>query len=123
MENVALAIEGVDAIEAQHGLARRLGRSARCDRWNARAGIDFLHAAIAPHLAGRARHQHFALVHHGDAVREPKHAVDIVFDDQHRNIRGYIPDQTRHALAFGGGEAGERLIEQQHLRLGAERDA
>jgi hypothetical protein len=34
-----------------------------------------------------------------------------------------ILDQVRDALALGGGEPGERLVQQQHLRLGAERDA
>src|SRR5690606_15840279 len=50
-------------------------------------------------------------------------AVDVVFDDQHRDIAGDVSDQPRHALALGGGETGKRLIKQQHFGLGAERDA
>ena len=38
-------------------------------------------------------------------------------------LRGDVLDQVRHAFALGGGKARERLVEQQHLRLGAERDA
>ena len=93
------------------------------DLGNAGAGIDLLHPAVGAHGIGRAGHQHFALVHHGDGVREAEHAVDVVLDDQHRNIGGDVLDQVRDALALGGGKSGQRLVEQQHLRLGAERDA
>ena len=44
-------------------------------------------------------------------------------NDQDRNIGSDILDQTRHALALGGGKARQRLIQQEHLRLGAERNA
>src|SRR6266850_182649 len=81
--------------------------------------------SIAPdgtHRVGRARHQHLALVHHGDSLRKTEHAIDVVLDDQYRNVRGHVLDQVRHAFALGGGEASQRLIEQQHLWFGAERD-
>ena len=123
VEDVALAVEGVDALEAQHlALARRM-RAAAGDRRRAGAGIDLLHARVGAHLVGRAGHQHLALVHHGDALREAEHAVDVVLDDQHRDVGGDVLDQVGDALALGRREAGERLVEQQHLRLGAERDA
>jgi hypothetical protein len=57
---MALAVEGVDALEAQHlPLARRM-RAAIADR-RAGAGIDLLHARIGAHLRRRAGHQHFTL--------------------------------------------------------------
>ncbi len=46
-----------------------------------------------------------------------------MLDDQHRNVGGDVLDQVRHPLALGGGKPGQRLVEQQHLRFGAERDA
>ena len=46
-----------------------------------------------------------------------------MLDDQHRDVGGHVPDQAGDPLALGGGKAGQRLVEQQHLRLGAERDA
>ena len=57
------------------------------------------------------------------ALREAEHAIDVVLDDQYRNVGGDVLDQVGDALAFGGGKAGQRLVEQQHLRFGAERDA
>ena len=56
-------------------------------------------------------------------LREAEHAVDVVLDDQDRNIGGDVLDEVRDALALGGGKARQRLVQQQHLRLGAERDA
>ena len=56
-------------------------------------------------------------------MREAEHAVDIVFDDQHGNVGRDVLHEVRDALALGGGEAGQRFVQQQHLRLGAERDA
>jgi hypothetical protein len=71
----------------------------------------------------RARHQHLALVHHGDALREAEHAVDIVLDDQYRDVGGDAPDQVRDAFALRCREPGERFVEQQHVRPGTECDA
>ena len=93
------------------------------DVGNALAGVDFLDAPVGSHRCRRARHQHFALVHHGHSLRKSEHAIDIVLDDQYRNVGGHALDQARHALALGGGKTSQRLVEQQHLRFGAERDA
>ena len=38
-------------------------------------------------------------------------------------LRRHALDEVRHALALGRREARQRLVEQEHLRLGAERDA
>jgi hypothetical protein len=46
-----------------------------------------------------------------------------VFDDEYRNAFGYLLDQPRDAFAFCGGEAGQRFVEQKHLRFAAERNA
>ena len=56
-------------------------------------------------------------------MREAEHAVDVVFDDQDRNIDGDVLDQVRHALALGRRKPRQGLVEQQHLRFGAERNA
>src|ERR671912_863361 len=55
-------------------------------------------------------------------MREPKHAVDVVFDDQHWYATRHRDDQIRDALALCGCEPGKRLVQQQDPRLGAERD-
>ena len=122
---MALAVESVDALEAQdrRGACAGLVAAAVLDLGHAGAGIDLLHPAVGAHGVGRAGHQHFALVHHGDGVREAEHAVDVVLDDQDRNVGGDVLDEVRDPLALGGGKARQRLVQQQHLRLGAERDA
>ena len=90
---------------------------------HAGAGVDLLHLAVGAHGVGRAGHQHLALVHHGDGVGEAEHAVDIVLDDQDRNIGGDVLDEVRTRSRSAAAKARQRLVQQQHLRLGAERDA
>ena len=125
MQDVALAVESVDALEAQHrrGVRADIVAAAVLHLGHAGAGIDLLHLAVGAHGLGRAGHQHFALVHHGDGVGKAEHAVDVVLDDQDRNVGGDVLDEVRYPLALGGGKARQRLVQQQHLRLGAERDA
>ena len=124
VEDVALAVEGVDLGDVQEG-PRLGGRGARTagDRRRAGAGVDLLHAPVAAHGLGRTAHQHLALAHDGNHVRERQHAVDIVLHDQHGDVRRHGLYQVGNPLALGGGEARQRLVEQQHLRLARERDA
>ena len=56
-------------------------------------------------------------------VGELEHPVDVVLDQQHRQIRRDALDDGADAFALGGGEAGQRLVEQQHARRGGERHA
>ena len=56
-------------------------------------------------------------------VGELEHPVDVVLDQQHRQIRRDALDDGADALALGGGETGQRLVEQQHARRGGERHA
>src|SRR5205807_10130115 len=125
VQDMALAVEGVDALEAQdrHGARADVFAAGVLDLGQAGTGIDLLHAAIGAHGLGRAGHQYFALAHHGDGAGEAEHAVDVMLDDQDRNVGGDVFDEVRHALAFGGGKARQWFIEQDHLRLGAERNA
>ena len=105
MQDVALAVKGVDALEAQDRRGARADAfgAGMLDLGHAGAGIDLLHPAVGAHGLGCAGHQHFALVHHGDGAGEAEHAVDIVLDDQDRNIGGDVFDEVRDALALGGG--------------------
>src|SRR5450432_550572 len=122
---MALAIKSVNAFEAQNlrGALSGLIAAAVLDLGNAGAGIDLLHPPVGPHCLGRTGHQHFALVHHRDILRKAEHAIDVVLDDQYRNVGGDVLDQVRYPFALGGGKASQRLVEQQHLRLGTERNA
>ena len=105
---------------------RRLGGGfARLggDRGGAGADIDFLHLGAGARILDRAVDQHPAFVHDRDMVRELKHPVDVVLDQQHRQIRRDALDNGADALALRRGKPGERLVQQQHARRGGERHA
>ena len=124
VQDVAFAIKRIDALKAQQlrALAGRT-RHAAGDGRRSRAGVHLLYALISTRLFWRTRHQHAALVHYRHALRKPEHTVNVVLDDQHRNIAGDGLDQMRHALSFGCRQAGQRFVHQQHLWSGAQRDA
>ena len=124
MQDVALAVVGVDALDLQDRRAWRRGLGRCADqRLAAGAEIDPLDLRIAAHRFGRAVDQDLAVAHHRDLVGEGEDAVDVVLDQDHRHLGGEAPDQAHDALALGGGEAGERLVEQQDPGLGGQRHA
>ena len=119
---MALAVEGVDPVENEQRLGLGCGWSGLAGkRVAARADIDLLHLGRGTGLFDGAVDQDLAVVHHGDRVGKLEHAVDIVLNQQDRNVRRDLLDQTADALAFGGGQPRERLIEQENTRLGCKR--
>ncbi len=124
--DVALAVERVDVAQCQElrrarplGMAARLGR----ERGDAGADVDLLHRLALPRVRGGAVDQHAPVVHHRHAIGQREHPVDVVLDQQHRDVRRDALDQVRDALAFGRREPGERFVEQQHARAGRERQS
>jgi hypothetical protein len=119
LHNVALAIECVDVGEHQQ-LGRlgafRMTAWLRRQRRRSAADIDLLHGAAPARIIGGAVDQHFAFVHHRHAIGEREDAIDIVLDQQDRNIGRDSLDQLRDAFALGGGQPCERLIEEKHAR-------
>ena len=123
VEDVALAVEGVDVVDLkQHVAAGRGFARLRGDMRRAGADIDVLHFLRGARILDRAVDQHLAVIHHRDMVGQAEHAVDVVLDQQHRQFARQMLDQRADALALGGGEAGERLVEQQNARLDRERE-
>src|SRR6185437_16661385 len=55
--------------------------------------------------------------------RKAEQAVDVVLDNQDRNVGGDILDEVRDALAFRRREPRQRFVEQEDPWLGAERNA
>ena len=45
-----------------------------------------------------------------------------MLDEQHRHVRGDALDDVADALALGGGQPREGLVEQQHPRLRGKRE-
>ena len=123
VEDVALAVEGVDVVERQQRVDARRRSRAACAATARRAGadIDLLHLGAGARVLDRAVEQHPAFVHDRDVVGELEHPVDVVLDQQHRQVGRDALDDGADALALGRGEPGERLVEQQHARRGGER--
>src|SRR6266542_1166036 len=83
VEDMALAVESVDAGDAKDGRPGRARRGAggiREEEIAAVAQIDLVDLGMLAHLGRRAVDDDTALVHHGDAVGEGEDAVDVVLD-------------------------------------------
>ena len=105
-------------IDAGGGLARPRG-----DFGGAGTDIDFLHLRTGARVLDRAVKQHPAFIHDRDMIGKLKHPVDVMFDQQHRQVRRDALDDGADALTFRGGEPCERLVKQQYPRRGGERHA
>ena len=123
MQDVALAVVGVDALDLQDRRAGRVGVACERVPRDRRPARDRPAAPPDRGRLGRAVDQHLALAHHRDPVGKGEDAVDVVLDQDHRHLGAKPLDQTHDALALGGGEAGERLVEQQDPGPGGQRHA
>ena len=56
----------------------------------------------------------------GQPVGQREHRVHVVFDQAHGVPLFELEQQFHHALGLGLAHAGQRLVEQQHLRLGGQ---
>ena len=72
---------------------------------------------IGDHLGARALDDDLAVVQHGDALGKAERGVHVVLDHHDGDVARDGVEQRAHGLALGLGEPGERLVEQQQLRL------
>ena len=105
VENVAFAVVRIDVFESQDEALILIMRSASDHGWNAGAGIDFLSAGVVADFVGCAAHQDFALIHDRHTLGKAEDSVDVVLDDEDRDVGSDIGNEARYALAFGGGAA------------------
>ncbi len=56
-------------------------------------------------------------------IGELEHPVDVMLDQQHRQIGRDALDDRANAFALGGGKPRQRFVEQQHTRRGGQRNA
>jgi len=82
---------------------------------------DFAHWA-GESLEERALAEHLSLHQHGDPLREAEHQVHVVFDDEDGDLRGQAVEHLENARGLERRDAGGGLVEQEDLRLQAERD-
>src|SRR5215472_15347707 len=86
------------------------------------AEVHLVHALVLADLLGRAFDQHLALNQHGDALREPKHEIHVVLDDEDRDLLRQAVQHLEDAMGFERGHARRRLVEEQYARLETQRD-
>ena len=82
--------------------------------------ISGLHLAVGADGGRRVAGNHAAVDHHGDAVGNAEHGVHVVLHQQNRVLGFQLGQHGQHALGFFGAHAGQRLVQQQHLRLGGQ---
>ena len=92
---------------------RRLDRAAK---------IDPAHGLIRHHLRDRTLRDLFPDMHGVNAVDERRHAFHVVIDDEDRPpIVAHFGDQLGEGCGLARGQAGERLVDQHHLRIAGDR--
>ena len=69
------------------------------------------------HLGAAALDHHLAEVHHGDALGELQRHVHVVLDHHDGDVARDRGEQALHVTPLVDRQAGERLVEQQHLRV------
>ena len=82
--------------------------------------IGGAHLRAVADAVGRVAGNHRAVDHHGDALGDAKHRVHVVFDQQDGVAGFQLGQQREHAFGFFRAHAGERFVEQQHLRRGGQ---
>ncbi len=120
IERLRLAVEDADILHLEQrrpgpGLDRLAGRSL--DR---AAEIDPAHLRVGHHLGGAALGDMLAQVHRQHAVHQGGYALHVVVHQQHGAALGAeAGDQLGEVGHLPGGQPGERLVHQHHLRARA----
>ena len=76
---------------------------------------------LARIASGRPFGEHGALGHHRHPVGDGEHEIHVMLDEQQRMLARQVLQQRRHALRFFWSHAGQRLVEQQNLRIARQR--
>src|ERR1700678_4395647 len=94
--------------------------SARSSGWESDMDfiteVDAAHFRVGGDLSRRAHAENSAGDQHRDALRKPEHQIDIVLDEQYRDIVGQTGDHREDLPALLLRNAGRRFVEQQDFR-------
>ncbi|KAG1249030.1 hypothetical protein G6F68_013554 [Rhizopus microsporus] len=96
---------------------------ARCDvhvhaaQHVAGAVVRGAHFRVGADLGGGAAGDGGAVDHHGDGLGDAEYGVHVVFHQQDRVARLQGVKQVQDAVRLFGAHAGQRLVQQQHLRF------
>ena len=123
LERLRLAVLHADLVDGEkrpRGVAERGLRPRR--GLDAAAEIDAADFLVAHHLFGRAFGDALADIHGDDPVDEAGDAFDVVVDEEHgAAVVAQFADQIGKRFGLLRGQAGERLVDQQHLRIARDR--
>ncbi|MGX1297675.1 hypothetical protein AB7M75_007583 [Bradyrhizobium ottawaense] len=80
-------------------------------------------SGVLLHFGGRAHRQHPSIIQRDDAIGDAVDQRHVVLDHQHGDaeLALHVADPERHVVGLLDIEAGRRLIEQDQLRLRAQR--
>src|SRR5438067_13529113 len=112
MQDMALAVEGVDRIDLgdRRRGHRRVIDSPRRRPYCAVAQVDALQLGVAAYLAWRAFGDHPTLIHGGDAISELEHPIHVVLDEQDRHLRHEASNQRRDPFALRSRESDQWFV-------------
>src|SRR5436190_14164738 len=79
------------------------------------------HALVGGNLARAALNDNSPAYHHDDTVCKAEYHIHVMLDEQHGNARRQAGYDRKQLYAFRPRHARPRLIEQEHLGIGSER--
>ena len=82
-----------------------------------------MHGAAPTRVVCRAVHEHDAFIHHCYSIGQREDAIDVVLDQQDRNVGRNALDEPCDALALRRSQPRQRLVEQQYARRTRQRQA
>src|SRR5581483_5598307 len=83
--------------------------------------IDLLHPCVGADLVRRALNEDASLVHAGHVIDQSQREVDVVLDQDQRELARQPADGRRNVDALGGREARRGLVEQEQRGPARER--
>ena len=123
IENMALAVERIDSVHRQKdaGLRQCLARTSSDGR-RTRTDVNVLNFFACARIVNSPVQENSAFVHNRDVIGQLKNAVNIVFDQQHRQVRRYALDDCADTFTLSSRKPRERFIEQKYAWCSGERD-
>ena len=116
-------LEHAIARESTHRQAHLAARDLGLRIERVEIAADHLaHDRVDGHVGGeRVEHLH-AIAHDGHALRQRKHFVEPVRDEENRDVAfAQRPHDRKEALDFGQRKRGRRFVHDQHVRIERQR--
>ena len=122
-QRLRLAVDDAQIVDFEKRGVRVAERGFRPrGRLERAAEIDLAHCRVRHHLLDCALGDPLADMHGVNPVDQRGNAFHVVVDDQDRPAVGaHLGDQRRERRGLARRQAGERLVDQHHLRIAGDR--